>query len=172
MTVDQRGKIGKDGCEINFDGTGGFIHHKGRSLRFERVGDMFGIRVRVLRNSGSGNSVRVLGNSGSGFSVPGAHNPVMPTVDESSVFSPSASSSFNPNPVPSFDQKMSPLESVGSICESLARQQTVVLAREFLVVITQSSVKIDLRCGRKNKVLVKFRQINETVWRKILCQRQ
>ena len=91
------GKLAKDGCEINFDGTGGFIHHKGRSLRFERVGDMFGIRVRVLGNSGSGNS------------VPGAHNPVMPTVDESSGFSPSASSSFNP--MPSFDQEMSPLES-------------------------------------------------------------
>ena len=43
--------------------------------------------------------------------VLGAHNSVMPTVDESSVFSPSASSSFNPNPVPSFDQEMSPLES-------------------------------------------------------------
>ena len=42
------GKLAKDGCEINFDGTGGFIHHKGRSLRFERVEDMFGIRVRVL----------------------------------------------------------------------------------------------------------------------------
>ena len=105
------GKLAKDGCEINFDGTGGFIHHKERSLRFERVGDMFGIRVRVLRNSGSGNSVRVLGNCGSGNSVPGAHNPVMPTVDESSGFSLSASSSFNPNPMPSFDQEMSPLES-------------------------------------------------------------
>ena len=91
------GKLAKDGCEINFDGTGGFIHHKGRSLRFERVGDMFGIRVRVLGNSGSGNS------------VPGAHNPVKPTVDESSGFSPSASSSFNP--MSSFDQEMSPLES-------------------------------------------------------------
>ena len=31
------GKLAKDGCEINFDGTGGFIHHKGGSLRFERV---------------------------------------------------------------------------------------------------------------------------------------
>ena len=65
------GKLAKDGCEINFDGTGGFIHHKGRSLRFERVGDMFWIRVRVLGNFGGSNSVS------------GAHNPVMPTFDES-----------------------------------------------------------------------------------------
>ena len=61
------GKLAKDGCEINFDGTRGFIYHKGRSLRVERVGDMFGIRVRVLGNSGGSNSVS------------GTHNPVMPT---------------------------------------------------------------------------------------------
>ena len=91
------GKLAKDGFEINFDGTGDFIHHKGRSLRFERVGDMFGIRVRVLGNSGGSNSVS------------GTHNPVMPTFAESSGLSSSASSSFNP--MPSFDQEMSPLES-------------------------------------------------------------
>ena len=67
------GKLAKDGCEINFDGTGGFIHHKGRSLRFERVGDMFGIRVRVLGNSG-----------GSNF-VSGGRNLVMPTFEMSRV---------------------------------------------------------------------------------------
>ena len=100
------GKLAKDGCEINFDGTGGFIHHKGRSLRFERVGDMFGIRVRVLGNSG-----------GSNF-VSGGRNLVMPTFDESSGLSSTASSSFNHErevsgrmPMPSFSQEMSPLES-------------------------------------------------------------
>ena len=51
------GKLAEDGCEIIFDGTGGFIHHEGRRLRFERVGDMFGIRVRVLGNSGGSNFV-------------------------------------------------------------------------------------------------------------------
>ena len=28
------GKLAKDGCEINFDGTGGFIHHKGEKSAF------------------------------------------------------------------------------------------------------------------------------------------
>ena len=101
------GKLAKDGCEINFDGTGGFIHHKGRSLRFERVGDMFGIRVRVLGNSG-----------GSNF-VSGGRNLVMPTFEMSRVDClQTGSSSFNHErevsgrmPMPSFSQEMSPLES-------------------------------------------------------------
>ena len=61
-------------------------------MRCERVRDMFGVRVRVLGKSGSSNSVS------------GTHNPVMPTFDESSGLSPSASSSFNP--MPSFDQEI------------------------------------------------------------------
>ena len=66
------GKLATDGCEISFDSAGGFIHRKGGDLRFKPVGDMFGIRVRVLGKSG-----------GSNF-VSGGRNLVMPTFDESS----------------------------------------------------------------------------------------
>ena len=77
------GKLAKDGCEIIFDGTGGFIHHEGRRLRFERVGDMFGIRVCVLGNSGDSNFVS------------GGRNLVMPTFDESIELPSNTSSNFN-----------------------------------------------------------------------------
>ena len=85
------GKLAKDGCEIIFDGTGGFIHHEGRRLRFERVGDMFGIRSRVLGNSGDSNFVS------------GGRNLVMPTFDVSSGL-PEVSGKM---PMPSFSRETS-----------------------------------------------------------------